>query len=96
MLLLQQVNWETIGKTWGPLGIGFVAFILIVIVGFKVVKQIILGTIADARQERDYARQQREREADAIVGALKENSRVMTEGFDEVLREIRGNQPRRR
>ena len=45
--------------------------------------------VKDARSERDSARAQREREANAFLASLKDQSAEMKRGFDEVLREVR-------
>jgi uncharacterized membrane protein len=94
--VIEQVNWETVGKTWGPLGVVFVLAVLGIVFGAKAIKGIVLGTIEDARKDRDYMRQQREREATAFIESLRQQGEMMKEGFDEVLREIRGNSTRRR
>lgn len=96
LLLLQQVDWEAIGKTWGPLGVIFVVAIFGIVAGARMVKSMVLGTIEDARKERDYMRQQREREANAFIQSLTTRDELMKEGFDEVLREMRDNHPRRK
>jgi hypothetical protein len=94
--VIEQVNWETVGKTWGPLGVVFVLAELGLVFCAKAIKGIVLGTIEDARKDRDYMRQQREREATAFIESLRQQGEMMKEGFDEVLREIRGNSTRRR
>ena len=88
-MLLQQIDWESVGKTWGPLGIIFIIAVVGVVAGARAIKSIILGTIEDARKERDYMRAQREREATAFIQSLKDQGEMMKEGFDEVLREMR-------
>jgi hypothetical protein len=97
MITLTQatVDWAAIGRTWGPLGIVFVIAVVGIIAGSRMVRSLILGTIEDARKERDYVRQQREREATAFIQSLEKRDELMKDGFDEVLREIRGA-PRRR
>ena len=95
MLTLLQVKWDEIGKTWGPLGVVFVLALMGIVFGARAIKGIVLGTIDDARKERDYMREQREREANAFIQSLKDQGELMKEGFDEVLREIR-NSPRRK
>lgn len=96
MLLQTQIDWSAIGKTWGPLGVVFVIAVIGIIAGARLVKGLILGTIEDARKERDYMRHQREREADAFVESLKRRDQLMSDGFDEILRELRNNHPRRK
>lgn len=95
MLIATQVDWEIVAKTWGPLGVIFVLSVIGIVAGARMVKALILGTIEDARKERDYMRQQREREATAFIQSLEKRDELMKEGFDEVLREIR-NTPRRK
>lgn len=96
ILLQTQIDWSAIGKTWGPLGIIFVIAVVGIIAGAKLVRGLILGTIEDARKERDYMREQREREATAFIESLQKQGQLMEKGFDEVLREIRNNHPRRK
>lgn len=89
MLIAAQIDWTLVGKTWGPLGVVFVLAVVGIVAGAKLVKGLILGTIEDARKERDYMRLQREREATAFIESLKKQGELMREGFDEVLREMR-------
>lgn len=74
----------------------FVIAVIGIVAGARLVKSLILGTIEDARKERDYMRQQREREATAFVESMKHRDELMEKGFDEVLRELRNNSPRRK
>lgn len=96
ILLQTQINWGEIGRTWGPLGVVFVVAVIGIIAGARMVRNLILGTIEDARKERDYMRVQREREATAFIESLQKQGQLMEKGFDEVLREIRDNHPRRK
>lgn len=89
MLILQPIDWSVIAKTWGPLGVVFVLAVIGIVAGAKTVKSLILGTIEDARKERDYMRQQREREATAFIESMNRRDEMMKEGFDEVLHELR-------
>ena len=89
MLFALQVDWDVFAKTYGPLGVVFMLAVVGIIAGAKMVRSLIMGTIEDARRERDYMRQQREREATAFIQALKDQGELMKDGFDEVLREMR-------
>lgn len=89
MLLLSQVDWPELLKTAGPMGVIFILAVLGVVAGARVVKGLILGAIEDARKERDYMRQQTERQATAFIQSLEKQGEMMKEGFDEVLREVR-------
>lgn len=89
--MTEQFNWTEVGRIWGPLGIVFVIAVLFVIGGARVVKALILGTIEDARRERDYMREQRNKEAQAFIESLRVRDELMKEGFDEVLHELRGS-----
>lgn len=89
MLIATQVDWDAVGRLWGPLGIVFVLAVLVVLAILKLAQKLVMGTIEDARKERDYVRQQREREADKFIESLKVRDELMRDGFDEVLREIR-------
>lgn len=87
-------TWAEVGRTWGPLGVVFVLAVIGIVAGARVVKSLILGTIEDARKERDYMRGQREKEVLAFTQSLAVRDELMKEGFDEVLRELRT--PRRK
>ena len=87
--MLAQVDWENLGKIWGPLGIGFVLAVVLVLSGARLMRGLLLGTIEDARKEQDYMRAQREREADRFIESLKLRDGIMKEGFDEILQEMR-------
>lgn len=89
LALLQSVPWENVARLWGPLGIIFLIAVLGTVAGARMVKGMILGTIEDARKERNYMREQREREATAFIQSLNKRDEMMKDGFDEVLREIR-------
>lgn len=95
IILQTQIDWSAIGRTWGPLGVVFVVAIVGIIAGARLVRSLILGTIEDARKERDYMRTQREREATAFIESLQKQGELIEKGFDEVLREIRDT-PRRK
>ena len=86
---LLQINWELVAKTWGPLGIGFVLLLVLIVGGAKWFKSTLIGSLDDARKERDYMRQQREREADKFIESLRYRDEIMRKGFDEILSEMR-------
>lgn len=104
--MLLQLNIDTILKDHGMKGVAIVLGVgALVALGraAKVVAQMIKSRIEasdaalaevvkDARSERDSARQQREREANAFLASLKDQATEMRRGFDEVLRELRDNQ----
>lgn len=74
MIVLLQVNWETVGKTWGPMGVGFVLFIILVWQGAKMARQMLQDTISDARRERDLSRQLLEKQATDFLGHIKQEN----------------------
>ena len=98
-----SISIDTILKEHGMKGVFIILGISALVAlgkAVKVVAQMIKSRIEasdaalaevvkDARQERDSARQQREREANAFLQSLKEANAEMRRGFDEVLREIR-------
>lgn len=95
MLLLLQYDWPSIGKTWGPLGIGFVLGLILVAALLKAAKQVLLSSVEDARKERDYMRQIRERELERFLESLKSRDDKMERGFNEIVAALRNNKIRR-
>lgn len=89
--MVDPINWTEIGRTWGPLGVIFVLAVIGIVAGARLVKNMVLGTIEDARKERDYMRTQREKEAQAFIASLNVRDELMKKGFEEVLHEIRNN-----
>lgn len=94
MLLQAQIDWARIGQVWGPLGVGFVVLLVLVIAGAKWFKSLMETTIADARKERDTARAANEAQANKFLESLKIRDEIQEKGFDEILRELRN--PRRK
>ena len=94
MTLLSQFDWHPIVQNFGPLGVIFALAVIGIVAGAKMVKGLILGTIEDARKERDYMREQRTVEQKAFIESLRLRDELMKDGFDEVLRELRS--PRRK
>lgn len=104
-MVLAQLNIDAILKDHGIKGVVIVLGVAALYAlgrAAKVVAQMIKSRIEasdaalaevvkDARAERDSARQQREREANAFLASLKDQATEMRRGFDEVLREIRDN-----
>jgi len=95
-MALIQVDWDAVGRIWGPLGVVFVVFILAFIGLIKLGQKLLTETIADARKERDTANARSERQAEKFIESLRIRDELMGRGFDEVLREIRGNNSRRK
>lgn len=91
LIYIQQTPWSEVAKTWGPLGIGFVFAIVLTAALLRLGKHLLTTTIDDARKERDYMRQMRERELERFIESLKLRDELMKDGFDEVLREIRNH-----
>jgi len=95
-MLLMQVDWDSVGRIWGPLGVVFVVFMLVVIGLFKLGQRLLTETIADARKERDLANARYDRQAEKFIESLKVRDDLTQKGFDEVLRELRNSHSRRK
>lgn len=105
MILQTTISIDSILKEHGMKGVIIVLGVGALIAigkGIKVAAQMVKSRIEaadaavaevvkDARSERDAARTQREREANAFLQALKDQSAETRRGFDEVLRELRDN-----
>jgi hypothetical protein len=103
MILALQMDIDAILKAHGMKGVLIVLGVGALIAigrGVRAAMQMIKARIeasdkaladvvTDARAERDAARSQREREANAFLQSLKDQSIEMRTGFAEVLREIR-------
>lgn len=82
-------------KTVGPLGVAFVILIIGLVAAAKWFKNMMDGTLADARRERDVARTALEAQANKYLESMTKLGEIQERGFDEVLRELRNN-PRRK
>lgn len=96
MLAQTQIDWTQVGQIWGPLGIGFVFLLLLIIAGAKWFKSTMEGTLADARKERDAMRELVNTQANKFLESLKIRDDIQEKGFDEILRELRNTNPRRK
>lgn len=96
MLLQTQIDWARIGQVWGPLGIGFIVLLVLVVAGAKWFKSSLEATITDARKERDAARAANETQVGRFLESLKLRDEIQEKGFEEILRELRNNQTRRK
>jgi len=85
MILSFQLDWETIGKVWGPMGIVFVLVMIGAVYAVRKVTGFLSDTVVDARKERDYMRDQRVRETEAFLKALELRDTKMVEGFSKIL-----------
>lgn len=85
MFAFQQVDWNDIGKTWGPLGIGFVLFILLVWQGAKLGKKFLEDTVADARRERDLSRETLRQQAAEFTAHIKAENDEFRRSLKEVV-----------
>lgn len=96
LLFIQATDWAAIGKIYGPLGL--ICFVLIFLVWKGLLPYIksqheehvkaLQSTIQEARSERDYSRQLREKEVDKFLGSLKLRDEKMEKGFDEIVRAL--------
>jgi len=91
-----QIPWEEAAKVWGPLGIIFLAAIVGAAFFVRWHKTFVEASMADARRERDMARELLARQADQFLASLEKRDDAMEKGFDEVLHEIRNNNSTRR
>lgn len=107
MLLLAQIDWVELWRSGGFPAIIAVLIAAGVIGAAKWFKSTMEGTLADARQERNKeredARSEREEfrrliesQANKHLESLRIRDQIQEKGFDEILREIRSNQPRRK
>jgi hypothetical protein len=96
MALQAQIDWTQVGQVWGPLGILAVLFLVLVVAGAKWFKSTMDTTLADARKDRDAARQANETQANRFLESLKIRDDIQEKGFDEILRELRNTTPRRK
>lgn len=94
-MLLTQIDWTPILKTYGPLGLFCAAAILLVVRLLKYIQrqheehiQAAQALAEDARKERDYVRQLREQEVSKFLESLKFRDEKMERGFDEVVRTL--------
>jgi Zn-dependent oligopeptidase len=93
-------EWEPILKLWGPFGIILIG--LIVFIWKRLLpdqeksraeyKSALDSALEDARRERDYARQQREKEVDKFIQSLDTISRRF-ESITSDIAEKRTRQP---
>lgn len=111
MLAILQADLDVFIRTYGKWGIVVFVGVVTLIGAAKLIKSGLIaaatmfkslfeGTLADARAERDLAKQQSERREQAFMQALKdqaasfqqssaERDKVMREGFDELLHEVK-------
>jgi hypothetical protein len=82
---LQQVDWNEIGKTWGPLGVGFVLFVVLVWQGAKLGKKFLEDTVADARRERDLSREMLKQQALEFTAHIKTENEEFRRSLKEVV-----------
>ena len=97
MFLLQQnVDWSAVAKTWGPLGIIFVVFILLLIGVARFLRthlaqkdadaaKLIADAIVDARSERDASRRLIKEQATEFVAHIKEENQQFRDSLREVV-----------
>jgi hypothetical protein len=96
MIAQAQIDWSQVGQIWGPLGLGFVLLLLLIVAGAKWFKSTMEGTLADARKERDAMRDLVNTQANKFLDSLKIRDDIQEKGFDEILRELRNTNPRRK
>lgn len=101
--MFAQIDWSPILKIYGPLGVGCALAIILVRALLSYIKRqhdehakALHEQTVEARAERDYGRQAREREAAAFISTLKDQGELIKEGFDEVLQELRVRDSRRK
>lgn len=89
MVFQAQIDWTQIGQVWGPLGVGFVLLLVLIVAGARWFKSTMEGTLADARRERDAARVSNETQANRFLDSMTKRDDIMEKGFDEILNELR-------
>ena len=84
-----SVPWNEVARLWGPLGIFFV-FGIIILAGVAILgRKLLLDTIADARAERNYMREQNAKKDDKFLEALRfrdEQFRPIADAIDRIRR----------
>lgn len=85
LIALNQVDWNEVGKTWGPLGIGFVLFVVLVWQGAKLGKKFLEDTVADARRERDLSREMLKQQASEFTSHIKLENDEFRRSLKEVV-----------
>jgi hypothetical protein len=96
MIAYIQIDWESVFKSAGPLGVVFILAVIGFVGGAKWLKNFVEGTLADARKDRDAARSQLDAQASRFLESLKLRDEIQEKGFDEILRELRNNTTRRK
>ena len=80
-----QLDWDALLKIYGPLGVGCAIAIVLVKVLLNYIKKQHESNLEDARKERDYARQLRERETEKFLESLRMRDEKMERGFSEII-----------
>lgn len=95
-MLLIQVDWVELLRTGGLAGVITILAVIGIIAAAKWFKNTMEGTLADARKERDAMRQLNEAQANKYLESMAKRDEIQEKGFDEILRELRNNNPRRK
>lgn len=96
MILQPQIDWSSIAKTWGPLGLMSVLFLLLVWQGAKAAKKAIEDTIADARKERDLGRELLKQQAAEFTVHIKQENEEFRSALKDVVSAFEHAGPRRK
>jgi len=96
LLFIQSTDWASVAKVYGPLGVFCLIAVILVWKGLlpyiksqhEAQVAALQATIQDARNERDYSRQLREKEVDRFLESLKLRDERMENGFDEIVRAL--------
>lgn len=107
MPLLLQVDWVELWRSGGLPAVIVILAVLGIAAAAKWFKATMEGTLADARsernKEREDARAEREEyrkliesQANKHLESLRLRDQIQEKGFDEILREIRSSNPRRK
>lgn len=96
-LSLAQVDWVEVWRSGGLPSVIAILAVIGIIAGAKWFKSTMEGTLTDARNERDAARQTNETQANRFLDSMAKRDEIMEKGFDEILHELRNNpNPRRK
>lgn len=107
LALATQVDWVDVWRSGGLQGVIAILAVVGIVAGAKWFKSMMETTLADARKERDAARLANEAQATAnrvavetqasrFLESLKIRDDIQEKGFDEILRELRSTNPRRK
>ncbi|HEX5704850.1 MAG TPA: hypothetical protein VFX97_16755 [Pyrinomonadaceae bacterium] len=107
LVLFQPVDWSAVGKTWGPLGIIFVAALILLFGIARFLKtylerkdadaaKLVADAIIDARSERDVTRLLIKEQAAEFVAHIKEENQQFRDSLKDVVAAFERESTRRK